>query len=262
MGEPAKSVFIGTPMYGGQCYGAYTDSLVRLVQGLESLGTRTHYCVLYNESHIDRARNVIVNEFIKSGFSHLLFIDSDLSGFNATHVSAILSHDKDIICGFYPKKRINWKSVVKAVKAGLADKDPEVLAKFVGDMVFTPALGADSARDRSIYDLTLLHEGGTGFMLIKREVFLRLRTDNPELTYFGDGPDKPLITAFFDAKIDPEEMPYKRFLTEDYDFCRLARQSGFAVWLAPWIKLTHHGYYQFKGDIEALAKTQVREKVA
>jgi len=262
MQENQKRIFIGTPMYGGQCYGAYTDSLVKLVRGLEALGIEIHFCALFNESHIDRARNVITNEFLKSNFNYLLFIDSDISGFNATHVSAMLDRDKEITCGFYPKKRINWAVIIEAVKAGLADKDPEVLAKFVGDMVFTPALNDDSNRTRSIYELTLLHEGGTGFMLVKREVFARIRFDNPELTYFGDGPDKPEITAFFDAKIDPIEVPYKRFLTEDYDFCRLARQSGFDIWLAPWIKLTHHGYYAFQGDIEALARAKTREKAA
>lgn len=185
-----------------------------------------------------------------------MFIDSDIQ-FHAGDVFTLLEQDKDIVCGFYPKKCINWKAVTEAVKAGYADENPQILARFSADMVYTPALNDESRELRTIYDLVELHEGGTGFCLIKREVFCRLIDLHPELVYRKTGPESDTIACLFDAKIDPDESPYKRFLSEDYAFCSLARSEGYKIWLAPWIKLAHHGYYQYVGDVEAIGALHV-----
>jgi hypothetical protein len=251
-----KKLFVATPMYGGQCYGAYCDSVIKLAVAAEQRGIPFKFFPIFNESHIDRARNVCADQFLQSEFSHLLFIDSDLSGYKAEDVFRLMEMDKEIICGFYPKKRINWKTIVAAVKAGLADDEPEVLQRFVGDMVFTPALDDDSNRYRTIYDLAKLHEGGTGFMMIRREALLKIAEANPDRYYHRHYEKPEMMTAFFDAQCEPEwQVYYRRFITEDFDFCRLAREVNIDIWLAPWIKLTHHGYYQFIGDVEALAMT-------
>ena len=250
-------LFVATPMYGGQCYGAYTDSLIKLAVAAEQRKLPFRFFPIFNESHIDRARNVCADQFLQSDFTHLLFIDADLSGYKPEDIFGLMNRSEQIICGFYPKKRINWKVIAAAVKAGLADKDPEVLQRFVGDMVFTPALNDDSNRFRTIYELTKLHEGGTGFMLVQREALLKIAEANPERLYHRCHDKPEMMTAFFDAQCEPEwQVYYRRFITEDFDFCRLAREAGIDVWLAPWIKLIHHGYYQFIGDIEAIALTQ------
>ena len=51
--------------------------------------------------------------------------------------------------------------------------------------------------------------------------------------------------AYFDTVIDPDS---KRYLSEDYMFCRYARKAGMKVWVCPWIKLQHIGNYTFKGN--------------
>jgi hypothetical protein len=259
-GSGDMKLFVATPMYAGQCYGAYTDSLVKLAVAADQRKIPFRFFPIFNESHIDRARNVCADQFLQSGFSHLLFIDSDLSGYKPEDVFNLMAMDKEIICGFYPKKRINWRTVAAAVRAGLADKDPEVLQRFVGDMVFTPALDDDSNRFRTIYDLTKLHEGGTGFMLIRREALLKIAEIIPERQYHRHYKKPEMMTAFFDAQCEPEwQVYYRRFITEDFEFCRLAREANIGIWLAPWIKLIHHGYYQFIGDIEAIAMTQQQQ---
>lgn len=250
------SLFVATPMYGGQCYGAYCDSVMKLAIHCFKLGIEFKFFPIFNESHIDRARNVCADQFLQSGMTHLLFVDSDLSGYKPEQVMDLIQRDKDIICGFYPKKRIKWDTIVKAVKQGIADDNPEVLSVFVGDMVFTPALDDGSNRSRSIYELTELYEGGTGFMLVKREALVKIAEANPERMYHRHYDKPEFMTAFFDARCEPEwQVRYRRFITEDFDFCRLAREAGFKIWLAPWVKLIHHGYYQFIGDIEAIAMT-------
>jgi hypothetical protein len=46
----------------------------------------------------------------------------------------------------------------------------------------------------------------------------------------------------------------RRYLSEDYFFCRNVWRIGGQVWLAPWIQLSHTGTYTFGGSLAALAQ--------
>ncbi len=243
-----NSLFVATPMYGGQCYGAYAYSMAQLSALCAKNGTKMRYFQVANESRIDRARNICAEEFLKSGMTHLMFIDGDIE-FDADSVLDLLNAGKDVICGFYPKKHIAWEKIRDAVKLGLADKDPNVLDQFVGAMVFTPAYTADPNAEHSLYEPIEVHEAGTGFMLIRREVFDRIAGLHYELSYRKGVTTSETMTCFFNGKIDEYT---ELFLSEDYDFCRLVRGVGMKIWLAPWAKLNHHGYYRFTGNVEAL----------
>ena len=103
-----RKIFVATPMYGGMCGGQYCKSTADLA----SLGTRygidISFFYLFNESLITRARNYLVDEFLRSDKTHLMFIDSDI-GFDPQDVLALAAladpkSDKDIVCGPYPKK--------------------------------------------------------------------------------------------------------------------------------------------------------------
>ena len=43
-------------------------------------------------------------------------------------------------------------------------------------------------------------------------------------------------------------------LSEDYHFCKLARDNGYKVWAAPWVVLSHIGTYLFTGGLHARPK--------
>ena len=74
---------------------------------------------------------------------------------------------------------------------------------------------------------------GTGFMLIKREVFEKIEEATPHLAHEEiDGPTH----AFFDTSI--EEGVY---LSEDYFFCKRWSEIGGDIWMDPTVKLKHHG---------------------
>jgi hypothetical protein len=239
-------LFVATPMYGGQCYGAYTDFIIKLRELIDFV-----FFPLFNESHIDRARNVCVEHFLRSDCDQLFFIDADISC-SAKQALELANLEPDIVCAFYPKKEIDWKRVKEAVELGWADKDPQLLERFATQLVYTPLPGDNASR--SIYELTPIAEGGTGFMRIRRRVFDHIAALHPELRYpteLGNA------TCFFDAQLRD-----RRFLTEDYSFCHLARSAGFDIMLAPWIRLIHHGYYHWIGDIEALSKVALQEIAA
>jgi len=87
-------------------------------------------------------------------------------------------------------------------------------------------------------------------MVIKREVFEMLENKVP--TYTNDVVDlngnlkADKILEYFATSIEPET---NRLLSEDYHFCKLARDNGIKVWAAPWVQLGHMGTYLFDGKL-------------
>jgi hypothetical protein len=257
-----QRLFVGTPMYGGQCVGLYTKSTNDLSMLCSSHKIPLKYYFLFNESLIQRARNYIVDEFLRSDCSHLLFIDADI-GFDPRDALALLAlqisdpEKYDIVCGPYPKKTIAWEKVSIAAQNGVGKENPFDLEQYVSDFVFNPVGGAKSFK---LAEPVEVAEGGTGFMLITRKALEKYRDAYPEYSYKPDHirtdqfDGTREITAFFDCVIDPES---KRYLSEDYFFCQQARKAGLSVWMCPWMKLNHVGSYIFKGDMGALGQLGV-----
>jgi hypothetical protein len=97
-----------------------------------------------------------------------------------------------------------------------------------------------------------ISNGGTGFMLIKRKVFEELigkvPTYNNDMYLAVDGERKPkVVHEFFATSIDADSG--NRLLSEDYHFCKIAREAGFKVYAAPWAQLSHCGSYIFNGRL-------------
>ena len=90
--------------------------------------------------------------------------------------------------------------------------------------------------------------GGTGFMLIKREVFQNLK--RRVRWYYNDVLDtagtmkRDKIHEYF-----PVPVVDHRLLSEDFAFCTIARRQGFQIWAAPWVRLGHYGSYLFEGSL-------------
>lgn len=250
-------IFVGTPMYGGQCAGVYTRSCLDFASAALTYGVAAKFYFMFNESLITRARNYVVDEFLRSDFTHLLFIDSDI-GFTWQDVFTLLQvaaedPSKDVVCAPYPKKTIAWEKIRDAVKQGFADDNPFQLEQFQGDLVFNPS---GETTTFNIMEPLEVNESGTGFMLISRGVFERYREAYPELAYKPDhtrsknfAGDRD-IHAYFDCVIDPES---RRYLSEDYMFCHNVRKMGGSVWICPWIQLKHVGSYTFTGNMSAIA---------
>jgi hypothetical protein len=249
-----KKLFVATPCYGGQCFGLYAKACLDLQATCIQYGMECRFSFIFNESLITRARNYLVDEFLRSGCTHLLFIDADIQ-FNPQDVLALLALDRDIIGGPYPKKSINWNNIVNAVKRNVENPDfnPGMLDGVTGDFVFNPVPGTKSFK---VTEPVEVMEIGTGFMMVKREVFEKYAEEYPHLHYKPDHVGQAnfdgtrYIHAYFDTVIDPASH---RYLSEDYMFCQNARAIGMKVWLCPWMKTTHVGTYGFQGDLPAVA---------
>lgn len=253
-----KKIFLATPMYGGQCLGLYTKSCLDLQGLMAQYGVEVKFSFLFNESLITRARNYLVDEFLRAeGFTHLLFIDADIH-YNPQDVMTLLALDKEIIGGPYPKKTINWKNVAEAVKRK-PDIDPGELPGLIGEFVFNPVAGTQQF---SVLEPLEVMEIGTGFMLIKREVFKKFEEAYPQYRYKPDHMGQAhfdgsrMIHAYFDTIIDRgPNAPgsSERYLSEDYFFCQMIRKLGVKIWLCPWMRTGHVGTYEFAGDLPRIA---------
>lgn len=252
-----RKLFVCTPMYGGMCYGGYTQSMINLAIACVRYGVEMRVYNIFNESLITRARAYCAQAFLDSDCTHLLFIDSDIT-FDPDSVLSLLALQSDespydVIAGPYPKKCISWEKIKQAVDKGAADVDPNNLQKFVGDYVFNLANGQTQMKlDEPVEVL----EAGTGFMMIRRKTFEDFKTAYPELSFKPDhvrteGFDGSReVMMFFDTVIDPET---KRYLSEDYMFCQYVRRMGSKVWMCPWLQLKHTGTYIYGGSLMDLA---------
>jgi hypothetical protein len=247
-----KKLFVGTPMYAGLCYGTYLRSCLDLQMACAQYGVECRFSFLFNESLIQRARNYIADEFLRSDCTHMIFIDSDIS-FNPIDIIAMLAIDKDICGGPYPKKNINWGNIKKAISKNpnISDEDLSLLG---GDIVFNPAPGITTF---NVSELVEVMELGTGFLMMKRGVFEKYKKEYPQRMYKPDhvgtqffGGDRE-ICSFFNVEIDPET---KRTWSEDYNFCHDCRKIGFKIWMAPFMQLQHTGTYTYQGSLPKVAQ--------
>jgi len=252
-----KKIMVATPMYGGLGHAMYFSNLLQLQDRLLNFGAQMYHSFLVNESLIDRGRNSLADTFLNdSDAEYLLFIDADVA-FRADDIMVMLSLEKDIICGPYPKKHINWPVIVKAVKMGI--ESPEELSRLVGEYVFTPL------ELNPVMEMTIkVSEAGTGLMLIHRRVFEKMKKAFPENYYesdhsrdVGDESKKKSMHAFFRTAIVDN-----RYLSEDYYFCHKWREIGGDIWLFPWAQTTHYGTYGFQGSVGHLVDMMRRAENA
>ena len=253
-----RGLFLATPMYGGMCAGMFAKSTADLSALCTQYGIPLQMYFLFNESLITRARNYCCDEFMRSTSEHMLFIDSDI-GFNPQDVIAMMAlqaqepEKYEIIGGPYPKKCISWEKIKAAVDKGIADEDPNVLEKFVGDFVFNPKGGQQSI---AISEPCEVLEIGTGFMMVTKNAMQKFADKYPEYLYRPDHvrtehfDGSREIMMFFQAEVDPVS---KRYLSEDYWFCQKAQAAEIKTWFCPWMKLQHVGSYIFGGSLADLA---------
>jgi len=246
MADKKANIFVATPMYGGMATGYYVQSLLMMAPVLSQHGHNMAYSAMFNESLIQRGRNLLAHQFMqRKEFTHLMFIDADIK-FNAADVLKMLDADKDIIAGIYPKKEINWNGVKQAADEGVP---VEQWRNRTGSLVInlknyagTVTVPADKPVEVNCV--------GTGFMLIKRETLEHmaktLPTYNNDITFTDAQQITDRITEYFACMIEPGT---ERLLSEDYYFCYKAIESGLSVWAAPWVQLGHFGTYLFEGGL-------------
>jgi hypothetical protein len=252
-----KHIFIATPCYGGQIGEPYFRSMMRFAILCNKYDIKYTISTLANESLITRGRNTLTSFFMENKeATHLFFIDADIE-FNPEDILRMVAYDKPIVVGAYPKKAINWGSIMEATRND-PNETPDTIEGHSSNYVVNFDFVLDKEGNRTpqvqiVDNLVKLKDAGTGFMCIQKEVIQQMFDWYPETKYVNDinvDPKfEPFMYALFDCIIDPES---RRYLSEDYTFCRRWQDKGGDVFLDPRTALNHVGHYTFRGNIRKL----------
>jgi hypothetical protein len=235
-----------SPSHDGKFFQNYVTSLLNFAIEAERAGMRMQVLFHQGESLVTRARNNCVAQFLANPhWTHLFWIDADI-GFSAQAAFRLLLSGYDIAAGVYPLKRENWPA--EGVPAGTTQQQFE--ATFTRYTVNAKASEVTSKVELEVQPdgFMKMTEAPTGFMVIKRAVFERLMASYPDLSYVPDSigeADLGLHYRFFDVMVDPET---RRYLSEDYGFCRLWSGLGESIYIDANSNLSHQGAKMYRGD--------------
>ena len=221
-------VHLCMPCYGGQLTESTFMSYIKWANVARQLGLDWTVETMTNESLISRARNTLTAKFLHTeGSTHLMFIDADI-GWEPWHLLVMLNHDKDVVGGLYPMKSLPVKWCVNGIPDAVQD-DPSGLIEVT--------------------------KTGTGFLLIKRDVFSKLNAHPAVKPFINDiGLDpalNPHMKTYFDTAVREN-----RYYSEDWTFCENWRDIGGRIWVDKRVLLRHSGSYVFcQENQEHLMKT-------
>ncbi len=235
-----------TPSHDGKFFGNYLTSLLNFTAESQRIGMSLQVFVLQGESLITRARNQCVAQFLAHPeWTHLFWIDSDI-GFSSQAAFRLLLSGHDIAAGVYPLKLQEWPPQNVPRNA--------TREQFENSQARYP-VNCEASADGTRLELRVnadgfmeVSEAPTGFMVIARGVIERLVAAHPELHYVPDTPgvsDEGRHYRLFDPMVDPKT---RRYLSEDYAFCRLWTDLGGHIHLDACSNLSHHGAKTYRGD--------------
>jgi len=241
------SVFLSTPCYGGLCLEGYAESLIRLQRTCAENGIEIVLDTTENESLVQRARNLSIARFLlENKQDFFMFIDADIH-FDPTSVVRLIKSGHDIAVAAYPKKAVMWEQTEDAIKKG-DTRDPSRMSSSL-------VLNFKYQNTPLVNGFAEVLDGPTGFMVIKRDVIQRMYDHyRPTLACVNDHQNRGTLTdyvAIFDCMIDPES---KRYLSEDYAFCRRWQQMGGKIYADCMTTLGHIGNLRFFGSMDERIK--------
>jgi hypothetical protein len=236
------TILVATPVHSDVSM-HYAQSLLHLQKWCFHNNVRIGF-QLMKSSLITQGRNMCVAEFLKKGFTHLLFIDSDIA-FNEGAAGRLIEANKDVISIPYPLKDMNWDKGFKMIQEGKIKSALDLKNKAFYRYPFKVPDPENIKIQNKVIEVT---HSPTGFMMIKREVFEKMIIAYPNLRIDQDqlvnGKIEKLghMWNFFDTLFDPEKRTY---LGEDFAFCKRWRDIGGTchAWIGDYI--THVGEHQY-----------------
>jgi hypothetical protein len=238
-------LFIALPCYDSQVTEPFMMSLLQACLYFKEIGLKYSICTI-SDSLINRARNNLVAKFMGNPeYTHFMFIDVDLQ-FSKETILKLMWHDKDVMTASYPIKEINWEKVKEGAQA---DIEPANLLEYATRYVVHMTKPGENQLNIDNGAIEC-YEAGTGFMLIKRQVFDKMFKKYKKLKYNDDtgalvGAERDNSYALFNSYVDDDG----RFLSEDYGFCRYWQKMGGKAWVDPTIDLVHFGRIKYIGKM-------------
>lgn len=221
-------VFIAVPAYV-MPETAVRLSIERNVHDLRSHGYEATVFESPGDSLVTRGRHGLSHEFLRTTATHFLQWDADIECLDPTAVRGMVESQHPIVGGAYPWRDGSGRVVCNPL--------PESLEH-----------GADiDTRARCIK----VREVGTGFLMVQRTALVGLMASHPELLYMAD--IEPFVGqpmwSLFDAALEVGDDGRKRYASEDWRFCTLARAAGYDVSVYYPPKFRHWGKFPHVGHI-------------
>ena len=210
-------VHICMPCYGGQLTESTFMSFIKWANTARQLGIDWTVETMTNESLISRARNTLTAKYLYTKEStHLMFIDADI-GWEPWHLLVMLDAQKDVIGGLYPMKSLPVKWCVNGIPGKAEDPNSNHVE---------------------------VTKTGTGFLLIKRDVFEKLNAHPAVKPFTNDIGLDPVLNQYMKTYFDTA-VRENRYYSEDWTFCENWRDIGGQVWVDKRVLLRHTGTYVF-----------------
>jgi hypothetical protein len=204
------------PCYGGQLTESTFMSYIKWANMARQLGIEWTVETMTNESLISRARNTLTAKFLHTeGSTHLMFIDADI-GWEPWHLLVLLNRKVDVIGGLYPMKSMPIKWCVNGIPG----------------------------QEEGVDNLVEVTKTGTGFLLIKREVFEKLDAHPAVKPFANDIGLDPALNKYMKTYFDTA-VREGRYYSEDWTFCENWRDIGGQVFVDKRVLLKHTGTYVF-----------------
>ncbi len=251
----------------GICTLQYEKRMIDSLLDLIHKGDFAGWCIP-DSCLLPQSRNKCIEGAYKNvpDFTHMLFIDDDMTNFGAHHVSKLLENDVDICSALVTLRKKPYNMVMNF----LDGNEPKDIMKSVNSQAVKESLFC-----------------GMAFTLIKRKVLDALGED---ITVVADDTNEPVAkTIWFDtdrSARDTFESEVKDFIREngsgdadvirqavlmgqnshrgttlvgeDIAFCRKARMQGFKIFVDCGCPVGHIGQntYDFRYPLTMLAEEQ------
>ena len=275
----SMKLMVCTPYYEIKGYSPYISAWTQTVKALDMIGLEWDYKELSGDSYVSRAKNSLVQDFLKSDFTHIFMIDSDLAweleGFLKVLKGAV--EGAEIIGASYPNKN-SWESygVVPVLKDG-----KPIITEF------------------NTIKAMKVHLLPGGFILYSRKAFERIEPNldryvNPKTfqefyQYFKWEVKKSPFTGKFDNYKNHIKKMFSQALNdfgeylgpnyddiflecfrcnieknnvlvgEDYYFQHRFREMGGTIWCVPDIGMSHYGVQEWNGNYWNFVEKEYKE---
>lgn len=224
-------LFIAIPCLNNVIHSQVCKSLIELKSHMDF-----HIETISFDSLIPRARDYLVHLFLqKKECDKILFIDSDIV-FSASDVIKLYNDSNEIVCGGYPKKKLDPALIRSRVLEN--SDDPNEILKQVSRLAINVNLNSRFNPESNYLELT---DAPTGFLMCHRNVFDTLMKNDAVEYYYSDIQAYSTATKignFFNISVENG-----RLLSEDYWFSRLCQNNGFVILMHLKIYLKHIGNY-------------------
>lgn len=214
-----KKVMLATPVYDSPD-ASYTFAMSKSREALSKAGIQSAYILFSGNCHVDDSRNKLVQEFLNSDCTDLVFLDADVS-WDEKDLVTLCNHDLPVVGGVYGFRREGSDGMPFRSKDGA----------FINDGLIE-VLGLP-----------------TGFMKIQRRVLENLKEQSP--SFYSKNDNKNPIPLIFERTLENGVR-----WGGDINFCNKVISNGHKIYGCTEFRLGHTGSYSSQDSLGAFIRRQ------